>query len=285
MNYDLCPAASFDHDQLAVLFNACFSNYFVPLHVDAATIGNMVRRDGVDTSRSPVAIHDGRPVGFAFLAQRGQRLRIAAMGVMPEQRRGGVARRLMSRSLEAARAATCAEVVLEVISANEPAVRLYESMGFCRENTLWGFSYGDVPGTDRPETKSHAASADLTECSAAAVAAWIGAHGAANLPWQLDAVTMREPLPVCQPFEWSGRAACLITNPNEKRIALLSLVVHREIRRAGFGRAVLAELMRRFPGRTWRVPELTPEGPATAFFGRLGWKTSAIQQIQMCKTL
>lgn len=203
------------------------------------------------------------------------------MGVVPAARRLGVARRLLDHAVQAARDADCGELVLEVITANEPAVRLYESAGFRRRNTLLGFTHADTGGPAATDAESDAAARVLKPSDEARVADWIARHGTAGLPWQLDAATIRAGLPGCAAFEWDDQAACLISDPGQERIRVMSLVVHRERRRRGVGRAVVQALLRMYPGRIWRVPEILPEGEGTAFLAGLGWEASAIRQFLM----
>lgn len=284
MSINIRPAADFSATDLADLFRACFADYFVPLHVTPATIESMHRRDSVDLARSCVVERAGGPAGFMLLAFRGRGARIAAMGVMAEARRAGIARRMLDHAESAARTAACAELILEVITANDPAVRLYESAGFRRVTTLHGFTLVDSP-TAAAATGAGAGAGQLVPTDAQVVADWIKRHGETALPWQLSAETIAAPLPGHTAYEWKDRAACLITDPSQERIAILSLVISRERRRRGIGRAVQSELMRLHPGRTWRVPEIVPEGEATAFLLAGGWQPSAIRQFLMTKPL
>lgn len=55
---------------------------------------------------------------------------IVYLGVTPEVRRGGLARRLVAQVLAAAKEAGCESVLSAVDATNEPAVRLYDRLGF-----------------------------------------------------------------------------------------------------------------------------------------------------------
>lgn len=55
---------------------------------------------------------------------------LAQLAVRPDAQRRGLARRLVQESAAAARAAGCRELTLLVARRNEPARRLYESLGF-----------------------------------------------------------------------------------------------------------------------------------------------------------
>lgn len=55
---------------------------------------------------------------------------ITNVAVLPERRRQGVARQLLSALLAAAKSLSLATVTLEVRAGNEPAIRLYQGFGF-----------------------------------------------------------------------------------------------------------------------------------------------------------
>ncbi|HEY6962384.1 MAG TPA: GNAT family N-acetyltransferase [Gaiellaceae bacterium] len=125
---NLVPADRFTYAQLAELFTRGYEGYVIPVHVDEPTMKYMVETWDVDLSRSRVA----DDVGVCNLAVRGDRGWIAGIGVAAEARRRGVARALMEAVLELAPP----QVTLEVIEGNDPAIRLYESLGFERTRIL-----------------------------------------------------------------------------------------------------------------------------------------------------
>jgi ribosomal protein S18 acetylase RimI-like enzyme len=125
-------ASTFDSAFLADLFTRGYEGYFVPMHVDAATLELMVDRFDIDPARSRVAFDGDEAVGIANLAVRGGRGWIGGIGVIPSARRRGVGRALM----EALLAEAPPRVTLEVIEANEPARRLYEELGFVTTRML-----------------------------------------------------------------------------------------------------------------------------------------------------
>ena len=112
----------------------------------------------IDLSKSRVA----PDAGLANLAIRGDRGWIGGIAVVPEQRRHGIGRALMEAVLELAPPT----VLLEVIEANEPAIKLYESLGFVKTRVLevWHVEAPEVP----------AESADRSTL------------GQARLPWQRE---------------------------------------------------------------------------------------------------
>lgn len=108
--------------ELAALFTAGYEGYLVPMHVDEAMLQSFVDMWDLDLSRSRV--EEGR--GIALLGVRGERGWVGGLGVVPSARRTGLGRALM----EAVLVDAPPTVRLEVIEQNEPAIALYESLGF-----------------------------------------------------------------------------------------------------------------------------------------------------------
>lgn len=125
---NLIPSDQFSYAELAELFTRGYEGYFVPMHFDEPTLRSMVDAWDIDLSKSRVA----PGAGLANLAIRGDRGWIGGIAVVPEQRRNGVGRALMEAVLELAPPT----VLLEVIEANEPAIKLYESLGFEKTRVL-----------------------------------------------------------------------------------------------------------------------------------------------------
>jgi hypothetical protein len=144
----------------------------VPFQIDEAMLRSMVDAFDIVLDRSRVAVaEDGEPVGLANLAVRGDRGWIGGIGVVVEARRKGIGRQLMESVL----ADAPAEVWLEVIEENAPAIALYEQLGFERTRMLevWSLT-GDAPA-------SIARPAAFDEAHAS-----ILGHRRARPPWQRD---------------------------------------------------------------------------------------------------
>jgi hypothetical protein len=80
-------------------------------------------------------------VGVCNLGVREERAWIGGLGVVPAERRHGVGRALMDAVLDAAPPL----VTLEVIEQNEPAIKLYEDLGFERTRVLEVWSLPEPP--------------------------------------------------------------------------------------------------------------------------------------------
>lgn len=167
---DVRPASEWPHAELAAIFTAGFAEYVVPMRVDEQAFARMVEIADVDLGRSRVAVQDGEPVAIGLLAVRGDDAWIAGLGVVPEARRTGVGRRVMESLLDDAAGL---DVTLEVIESNEPALRLYEALGFeeTRKLELW------VLETETPASSAVTADPDAAH-------ALILRHRLSPEPWQ-----------------------------------------------------------------------------------------------------
>jgi len=150
MSTELVPASEIPGAVRADVFTASYAGYFMPVHVDEQALAWMVDAWDIDLDRSRVALSDGDPVGFANLGLRDGFGWIGGVGVVPEHRRSGLGRQLM----EAVIAEAPGDVWLEVIEQNEPAIRLYEQLGFgtVRMLDVWSWT-GDPPKASAREGK------------------------------------------------------------------------------------------------------------------------------------
>ena len=170
----LVPADSIDLDALTALFNGAYSDYFVPLKLDRGGLELTIDICDIELPASRVAVEDGEPVAFAFLALRGDEGWIGGMGTLPTHRRRGLGEEALKAVLAEAEARGARSVRLEVIEQNEPARRLYEKLGFERERDLNVWILDSAP----PQV-TKAQPADPAEAHA-----WIRANRRAQEPWQ-----------------------------------------------------------------------------------------------------
>jgi ribosomal protein S18 acetylase RimI-like enzyme len=171
---DLVPADSIDLDALTGLFNGAYSDYFVPLRLDAKGLEFTVAVTDIDLAASRVALENGEPAAFAFLGLRGDEGWIGGMGTVPARRRRGLGRAALQNVLAETRGRGLGSVRLEVIEQNKPARRLYEKLGFGRVRDLGVWILDAAP----PQvTNAQPASFDAAH-------AWIRANRTAPEPWQ-----------------------------------------------------------------------------------------------------
>jgi ribosomal protein S18 acetylase RimI-like enzyme len=133
------PASRFTDAELAAIFTAGYEGYFTPFTLDEAAFRAMVDAFDDDLDASRVALVEGEPAGICKLALRDDQGWIAGVGVTPAHRGTGVGRALMEAAVEEARARGVRDLWLEVLVQNEPAIRLYERLGFehVRDLEVW----------------------------------------------------------------------------------------------------------------------------------------------------
>ncbi|MCO4823577.1 MAG: ribosomal protein S18-alanine N-acetyltransferase [Amylibacter sp.] len=68
--------------------------------------------------------------GFALIQTAGPEAELLTIAVHPDARRNGHGSALLTAVIEAAGAAACEEIFLEVVETNIPAINLYQSKGF-----------------------------------------------------------------------------------------------------------------------------------------------------------
>jgi ribosomal protein S18 acetylase RimI-like enzyme len=233
----LVPAATFDDAQLAALFTAGYEGYPVPIAVDQAALRRMVEAWDIDLSRSRVAVDGDELVGIVQLGVRGERGWIGGLGVAPHARRRGVGRALMEAVLRVAPR----RVGLEVLEHNEPALRLYESLGFVQVRVLevWSLA-ADLP----------AQAARKVEPTP------LGQEG---LPWQRQDRSLPE---VYERIEVDGAEALL--SVGGERVSVLQLAARDE----GAARAALVAARSR--GASLHFLNVPAGDPASAALRSLG---------------
>ncbi len=230
-------ASSFDSAFLADLFTRGYEEYFVPVHMDAATFAGVVDSWDIDLDRSRVAFDDDETVGLANLAVRGERGWIGGIGVIPSARRRGIGRALM----EAVLAEAPPTVTLEVIEQNEPARRLYEQLGFVSRRNLEVWTLAAEVGAG-----------EVRDVEPRPL-------GQPDLPWQREDASMP---PGCERIEVDGGAA--LFRITRGTVGIGQLAAHDE----SVARELLAAARARGERLTYvNVPEGDPASDALRELG------------------
>jgi ribosomal protein S18 acetylase RimI-like enzyme len=140
------PAARFTHAELAALFTAGYEGYFMPVSIDEHSFASMATSWDYDLADSLVAVDGDARVGLCILAVRDADGWIGGVGVVANRRGEGIGEELMRAIEDRARARALERIWLEVLVQNEPAVRLYEKLGYAsvRELEVWSLDEGLV---------------------------------------------------------------------------------------------------------------------------------------------
>jgi GNAT superfamily N-acetyltransferase len=177
---NVVSAESLGAARLLDLFNAGFSDYVVPMQLDAAALRGHVRTNDLHLARSPVAVVDGEPAAFALLGIRAADAWIGGMATAPPHRRSGLAAAVLEAAAAAAAQAGCDTLWLEVVDANAPAVALYRRAGFQVERDLIVWT---LPGGDRSAPPRHTLDPEHAQ-------AFIAKHRTGPEPWQRADATL-----------------------------------------------------------------------------------------------
>ena len=153
MTVELRPASSLAPPELAEVFTAGFEGYLAPIRMEEAGLRTMVHALDIDLDASRLAFVDGSPAGLVLLGVRGDEGWVGGMGVVPSKRRQGIGTALMDGLLEEARSRAVRIVRLEVIDRNEPALRLYEGLGFEHERDVEVWSLEGEPARSAPRER------------------------------------------------------------------------------------------------------------------------------------
>lgn len=115
-------------------FNEAYSDYLYQFALTEDQFNNHLTLNGVDLDRSVGMIDDGKLVGFSlngFGDWDGlPTVYDAGTGVIPSQRRRGVSNEMFALMDKVFPSQGFRQMLLEVISANLPAIKLYERLGF-----------------------------------------------------------------------------------------------------------------------------------------------------------
>lgn len=270
MSYSTQPAQNYNPNQLARFFNQAFEGYFMPVNFSAEAMQAFLHRDNVSLEHSHILLSEGQPAGLALISLRPGVSRVAGMGITTNLRGKGAGRWLMELLIQESAKRGETSMKLEVIAQNEPAIRLYEHFGFKKIRRLLGWKL--QAGSPAPDSRIP----DIIIAEAAIAA--VEQHGLPNLPWQVDAITLRR-MNGLHGFRL-GEAFLLTSDTATEHVVLRSLVVTPEARRTGQAAALLQGVFALHPGKTWHVPPIFPE-ELGGLFESLGFQQEEISQWQM----
>ncbi len=251
---------------LLALFNAGYSDYVVPLRFSEAVFREHVVSHGIDLSCSRVLIL-GRPAAFALIARRGADGWVGGMGTVPAERRRGLGERALGAGIEAASAAGCDALWLEVIDSNQPAIGLYTKLGFeiVRDVLVWSLApTAKPPPPSRP-------------VGVATAHAWIAANRGAREPWQRSDETVAAvedhvaSLSALVVERGADAAAAVIYRENGERVSVLQVAA---LDRDSAADALLAAAR---AGRSLRLANTSLDDPASCALHALGAEQVARQ--------
>jgi GNAT superfamily N-acetyltransferase len=121
-------------EDIVTLWNNGFQNYFVNINMSINSFLTRTINEGLSLEDSFAAYVNGLPVGIVVIGFRwieGKKVAWnGGTGIVPEYRRKGIGKQLMERNLEIYNEQGVELASLEALSQNDPAIRLYRSVGY-----------------------------------------------------------------------------------------------------------------------------------------------------------
>lgn len=112
---------------------AVFGNYDI---FSTRSYADFVQRNDIDLARTVTAFDGEMLTGALAFGLRGDRAWFGLIGVHPDHRREGLARRMLAKAIDAAHAAGTRRIELEISQRNAPTLALTQHFGFVQEGEL-----------------------------------------------------------------------------------------------------------------------------------------------------
>lgn len=131
------PASQYSIQELTDAYNQTRVDYIVPMPMSAKRLQDYVDTYDISLEDSVVTVDESEEMlGLSMLGVREGRSWITRLGVLPTSRRGGIGRKMMEYMIERSKKLGLKHVFLEVITGNEPAYNLFQSLGFVEQREL-----------------------------------------------------------------------------------------------------------------------------------------------------
>lgn len=228
--------------QIVDVFNASFANYFVPIQFTATSLRAKMKQEGTQLSLSVGAFDGEQLVGIILQGVREQdgkrEVYNGGTGVLPSYRGQQITEKMYQFILPKLREGNIHKALLEVITENIPAIKVYERVGFQKVRKLicWKKT-NNIPSTNlsiavsfRPITIL-----DWTE---------ISTLGSITPTWQNSNFALNNILSTNYILggycDSSDLIAYIMVNLSTGRISQLG--VHPQWRRKGIGTALIQQI-------------------------------------------
>ncbi len=276
-------------DEFSVIhktFVAGFADYIIQFELSERQFQNHITLNNVDLDRSAGCFDDNRPIGLSlngFGTWEGKStVYDAGTTVLPEYRRRGISRAMFDWMIPMFTAEGYKQFLLEVITNNDPAVRLYEMLGFRKTRELLLLECDpEIP----LELRSPPADVEIREIhrheNIPHAAFWDGKPSWQNSLEAIDrSVRMKR---LIGAFIGEECVGYIVFAAGVGRLA--QLAVHRDHRRKGIATRLMREVQKDARGQKLHVINLDEAmTESVVFFQNLGF-TKVLAQFEMLREL
>jgi ribosomal protein S18 acetylase RimI-like enzyme len=276
MKFEIVPAHELSLAEQATVFTEAFSGYVAgSVQLNAGALATFIAGQGIDICHSRYARSDtGHLVSFGYINRTGNISRLAGMGTVSGARRSGAAAFVLNSLMEEAKQRGDEAMVLEVIEQNPAAVQLYETQGFRRLTTLYGWrSGGAIASPDAKELRAVPMFEALQLSNRPDYPA---------IPWQISAHAAAKVVSA-HTFELDDTAV-VTSDPAAPPIRL-----HAFLGTDGTNwkslRELIQALLGNWPEREIYAPPIFPEQFANEVFQPLNFRREELRQFLMRKDL
>lgn len=286
---DFTPCRFLHEDYFQNLYDAfglAFSDYVIPFALTEDQFRSHIHLTAVDLERTVGCLENGRLIGFSlngFGDWEGHRtVYDAGTGVIPECRRRGVSEAMFRMMIASFKKAGMEQFLLEVITTNDGAIKLYEKLGFRKVRTL-ALLQRDVRGINLPKNHSGIEVREIAEPDWNYLQSfWDGTPS-----WQNSTEAVKRSLGIKRIFGAFLDKECLgyvVFSARSGRIA--QGAVHKEHRRRGIGTELLQAVQNETAdGFSMQVINIdTSLTNAMTFFKNQGFY-ERLNQYEMLKTI
>jgi ribosomal protein S18 acetylase RimI-like enzyme len=272
-------------DQLYSAFSLAFSDYVIPFALTEQQFRNHLNLTAVDLKRTVACVKDERIVGFSlngFGIWDGKRTAYdAGTGVIPGHRRQGISEEMFRVMLPEFERAGVEQILLEVITTNTNAIKLYEKLGF-RAGRLLALLQRDEP----LEVKADPQDIQLRPIEKLDWAV-LSSFWDSSPAWQNSSAAIERSTKLKRVVgAFTGERCLGYVIFSEKFGRIAQLAVDRDFRRRGIGTALLGAVQgQTVEGYSLQVINIdTTLKDAMAFFEEHGFY-QRLNQHEMIKTL
>ena len=271
------PAHVATLEQLTDAFNRGYEGYLVPVNLQPEQLAGHVAQNDLDLAQSVVAWEGDGTVGVGMFGVRGKLGWIGGIGVAVSHRQHGIGRGMMHYLIGNAHNLKLETVMLEVISGNDRAKALYDSLGFETLRRLLILEY--TPNTAPnfiPDPLMTIQQMNLKE----ALSYYAPFHPIRN-PWQRTRESLSRlaaEIPAWLAYYDGKPVAYVIANVGGKGIQMIDLAFSPGY--AEIMRGLVIDLHSQQPDAPVRITNLGEDDPAWPILAELGY-CETLSQVEM----